>query len=350
MAELNWIRKLQTPYPLGLNDNIYHEGNISQNPDIDIFNISDIIKRKRRSHGIRINHNIKRKHNRTISLSDLNKIYKSSGRHSLLSKLTGLSLSNLRDIDTEADAIYIQLNPLYDVACIVQSYTQHILRPHIDDISDHKRHFLKISYINKGIDFIDFAGVLRDKRVVNEIPKYFKNSETPVICYKYKRPIRALLFNYNKVVSDLKIDTSTPTECSCSESKFCYQPAGHVVTGDFSIVKDKRIRNLLFKGPKYRLPSEIDFAACRDEISEAVDVFSRKWIKREFADAHALVAWKKMISKLIETRIQFYIANPSLLPSKPTFSFRHLKKGIQDFHSRFVLVPADKCSNNVIVV
>ena len=27
-TELKWVRFLQTPFPLGFNDNIYHEGNI----------------------------------------------------------------------------------------------------------------------------------------------------------------------------------------------------------------------------------------------------------------------------------------------------------------------------------
>ena len=36
--------------------------------------------------------------------------------------------------------------------------------------------------------------------------------------------------------------------------------------------------------------------------------------------------------------------------SKPKSSFRHLKRGIQDFHMSYVLVPADKAANNVVVV
>ena len=34
----------------------------------------------------------------------------------------------------------------------------------------------------------------------------------------------------------------------------------------------------------------------------------------------------------------------------PKYSFRHLKRGIQDFHMNYVLVPADKAANNVLVV
>ena len=30
-------------------------------------------------------------------------------------------------------------------------------------------------------------------------------------------------------------------------------------------------------------------------------------------------------------------------------TFRHLKQGIQDFHGKYVLVPADKAANNVVV-
>ena len=35
--ELKWIKRLQTPFPLGSNDNIYHEGNISKMPDFRCF-------------------------------------------------------------------------------------------------------------------------------------------------------------------------------------------------------------------------------------------------------------------------------------------------------------------------
>ena len=34
-TELKWIKLLQTPFPLGFNDNIYHEGNISKMPDFE---------------------------------------------------------------------------------------------------------------------------------------------------------------------------------------------------------------------------------------------------------------------------------------------------------------------------
>ena len=44
----------------------------------------------------------------------------------------------------------------------------------------------------------------------------------------------------------------------------------------------------------------------------------------------------------MDKRINFYSQNTNLLPPKPKSSFRHLKQGIQEFHRKYVLVPADK--------
>ena len=64
----------------------------------------------------------------------------------------------------------------------------------------------------------------------------------------------------------------------------------------------------------------------------------------------ALKECKINIFKIIDTRISFYSRNTHLLPPKPKSSQRHLKRGIQDFHMNYVLVPADKAANNVVVV
>ena len=56
-------------------------------------------------------------------------------------------------------------------------------------------------------------------------------------------------------------------------SKFCYEPAGHI-TGNLKIISDSRIRSIISKGPKYRLPSLIDFNKCREEIAVALMSFA----------------------------------------------------------------------------
>ena len=350
IAELNWIRNLQSPFPLGLNDNIYQSGNISKDPSIDVFKICSIIKRKTRSHGIRKNGNIKRKFRQKMSVLDLHNLRLTSGKHVMLSRLCSLSIKSLKEIDEQADRICFRTDPLYNAANLIQSYTQHVLRPRIDKESEHKRFFLKIPFINKGIDFIDLQSIFKDKKVIDSIPKYFKNTEPPIICYKYKKPIRGTIFNYNKIVADLNINDNMPESCDCTASKFCYAPVGHVLTGDFSIIKDKRLRSLLSKGPKYRIPSLIDFNTCREKIAEALQTFSNKWSRREHAEPNSLSDWKKRIFNIIDNRVTFYSSNEHFLPPKPKTTYRYLKKALQEFHSKYVFVPADKASNNVIII
>ena len=52
----------------------------------------------------------------------------------------------------------------------------------------------------------------------------------------------------------------------------------------------------------------------------------------------------------MDKRCKFYSQNTNLLPPKPKSSIRHLKQGIQEFHRKYVLVPADKAANSVVVV
>ena len=94
----------------------------------------------------------------------------------------------------------------------------------------------------------------------------------------------------------------------------------------------------------------IDFKSCREEIAGALQEFFNRWCKREHVESNALNNWKLDIFKIIDGRISFYCNNLDLLQPKPKFTFRHLKKGIQEFHRKFVLAPAEKAANNVVVV
>ena len=93
---------MQSPFPLGFNENIYHEGNIYKMPDFDVFFLFwNVKKRKSRSHGKRKNGNIKRKicteKCLNTSLKDLSLALTNHGRHGLFSFLSSLPISVLRN-------------------------------------------------------------------------------------------------------------------------------------------------------------------------------------------------------------------------------------------------------------
>ena len=94
----------------------------------------------------------------------------------MLSYISTLPISVFRSLDTEANKFYDRTDRLYDAALLTRCYTQHALRPVIDSIINHIRHFIKIPFINNN----------------------------------YNKPIRGAVFNFNKLFSDLDIETCTP--------------------------------------------------------------------------------------------------------------------------------------------
>ena len=81
----------------------------------------------------------------------------------MLSYLSSLPIAALRSLYTEANRFYDRNHQMYDAARLTRCYTQHALRPFIDSESNHIRSFIRIPFINKGIDFIDLPSIFQDK-------------------------------------------------------------------------------------------------------------------------------------------------------------------------------------------
>ena len=88
-------------------------------------------------------------------LKDLSIALNIHGRHGLLSFLSSLPISVLRNLELAANKFYERSNKLYKAALLTRCYVQHFLSPYIDFEVNHKRHFIKILFINKGMEFID---------------------------------------------------------------------------------------------------------------------------------------------------------------------------------------------------
>ena len=99
------------------------------------------------------------------------------------------------------------------------------------------------------MDLLNLPRILNCKRVV---PNYLRSTPPPVVSYTYTRTIAGKIFNHRKVVEELDMDNDTDDiECSCSSSSYRYEPCGHIVTGDLSIIRDITLRDLIKKGPSY---------------------------------------------------------------------------------------------------
>ena len=52
-----------------------------------------------------------------------------------------------------------------------------------------------------------------------------------------------------------------------------------MITGYLNVIPDARVRNINSKGPKCRLPSNIDFPKCRREIAASLNESSQAGAK-----------------------------------------------------------------------
>ena len=95
-----------------------------------------------------------------------------------------MPISVLRYLELEANKLYDKPSKLYKAALSTMCYVQHFLIPYIDSEVNHKRHFIKIPFINKGMEFIDLHSIFKDNLAISSIPNDFNNTETSIICYK----------------------------------------------------------------------------------------------------------------------------------------------------------------------
>ena len=94
-----------------------------------------------------------------------------------LSRLVTLSISSLRNLFVEANICHDRAHLLYDAVLLSRCYTQHALWPYIDSELNNIRHFIKIQFVNKGIEFINLPSIFKNKSFICYIPIHFENKD-----------------------------------------------------------------------------------------------------------------------------------------------------------------------------
>ena len=70
--------------------------------------------------------------------------------------------------------------------------------------------------------------------------------------YEYTSTVASKLFFSSTLLNSNASDyLSNPQPCQCKECKFCYEPYGHVITGDLRVIENAKRMELVAKGPWY---------------------------------------------------------------------------------------------------
>ena len=117
----------------------------------------------------------------------------------------------------------------------------------------------------------------------------------------------------------------------------------------FNIVDNICLRDLISKGPKYREPQKFSWKYNFKLIMDSIEEYARSWAKQEDVELDTLSEWVKSVKHLLKRRI--YMVNRSV-NTKPNsiFDDEIVSRQLADLHDRFVIVPADKASNNVVFI
>ena len=108
--------------------------------------------------------------------------------------------------------------------------------------------------------------------------------------YEYTSTVASKLFNFATTLSNFNVSEylSNPQTCQCKESKFCFEPHGHVITGDLRVIKNAKLRELVAKGPKYSEPNR----STGKLQKQCIDHYAKNCCKREQAELKYLSEWK----------------------------------------------------------
>ena len=84
-------------------------------------------------------------------------------------------------------------------------------------------------------------------------------------------------------------------------------------------------------------------------FSESIDLYAKNWSKREQVELNYLSEWKDQLKELAADRIS-NLKGHLKYPKCKVLAQPGVKDTLHKLHANYILVPADKAANNVIIV
>ena len=353
-----WYRELCSVYPYGLNDNVRGVGNVSKSDErLIVYTLFNKQKRKFRKRRLQRK---KRKVNvNTVEeqlKSRLNKYKSIDFTLSIRAYVLNLPRSKLGIVVDVTENLVLHEKISARTLLLVKDLVAYRLRRKVMqnktnvDRESCDRQYMNVPFHDKGMDMVDLPRILNSKKVGAAIPNYLKGPP-PIVSYTYTRTIGGKIFNNRRAVEELDVENGTEgMQCSCSSSEYKYDLCGHVLTGDLSIIRDVKLRNLIRKGPVFREQNNIDWEVNLKNCKASVSKYVKKWARIASVDRQVLRDWEETVHECIEQRVRCLKQRHVNRRKKHVLKNRVHLDYLNKLHENYVLVPTDKAANNVIVV
>lgn len=358
--ETEWMLKLRTVYPYGLNDRIGDEY-MAEKGNHTICTKFPPLKRNSNHVRVRtkaavspnllINHfpyiimeSIKTNRRNTMNLIRV-----------LLSSLKKASYKKLGDIIND----FLQnkndnfLFSQYFIAAL-DIITSHILKPLSKSKSKSiPKYRCNIMFCNKGIDFLNLPQILNDNELLPLLPHSFKK-RAPMVVYNLVKPIRSKIFNYKQVIQNVDVEAflADPTilPCSCANSPFVDEHHGHIITGDLRIVRNNKLRKLLCKGPKFREKESICWEKVRETVRVGIIDAIKKWTELESLPKSCFDEWKEKVFELVDSKLTLLKQKIKPIRANKILKDNIVVNYLEELQAKYVLTPIDKADSNVAFI
>ena len=351
-----WIATLCTVYPLGLNDRVKGVGNVSNNitNNINAY-FTGKIKRRRRGHGRKkkdkrggnnaagdghnsINNTILELNN--LFMNDNNNFYRT---------LRSLNKKSVK---------FIMLKGISDnlsFSTVLQSYYHNTFVGNKANTITKIRECIVIPFGCKFVDVLAIESILRDTSISSVMPEAIKTKLPLRVLYKYNPPISRKILNYSSFLKDLskdEISNIISNDCTCSSSEYIYLPHQHIITGDLNFISNRKLRNLMLFGAKYREPTAIEPGEIKNNLFSYIERFMDNKANKYGINIHDFKDWEKKVKTIINNRINFYVRHkPDIFTSDISlFEDESIREYLADLHRHYVITVADKASSNFVII
>jgi hypothetical protein len=220
---------------------------------------------------------------------------------------------------------------------------------------------MSLEFENPGFERTGIGGIIKSRAVIDSLPfgvevedreggKDIDLDELPVVVYSYVEDIRRAILNYKKVLEETESMRLAQIPCDCEGSEYCNEKLGHILTGDLSIVKEAKLRELLTKGPKYRERRKVDLDKVREGIKQSLEQVVQAWSNKKDIAVVQFAEWKQAVIDGTNSNLLTSTHKTNGDKKEEVLKSESGIAALEELHARFALVSADKSENNVIVV
>ena len=110
--------------------------------------------------------------------------------------------------------------------------------------------------------------------MIDSTPDALPKEDIPMVTYTLTTSNYSKLFNHKKTVGEINVTDFVNNEniypCNCENSPFKDRYHGHIITGDLRIIENNKLRKIICKGPKYRLPTPNNLDKAKENILNGI--------------------------------------------------------------------------------